>query len=59
MSIFRISFSFSSENKKEKNILQISKLNSASVDGILVLDIISKDILNLLRNGTKYSNSFD
>ena len=48
---YTISFSFFSENKKEKNIIQISKLNSASVDGILVLDIISKNILDLLRNG--------
>jgi LacI family transcriptional regulator len=48
---YTISFSFFSENKKEKNINQISKLNSASVDGILVLDIISRDILDLLRNG--------
>lgn len=48
---YTISFSFFSENEKEKNNIQISKLNSASVDGILVLDIISSDTLELLRNG--------
>ncbi|MHB1335352.1 MAG: LacI family DNA-binding transcriptional regulator [Candidatus Humimicrobiaceae bacterium] len=48
---YTISFSFFSENEKEKNIIQISKLNTASVDGILVLDIISRDTLDLLRNG--------
>ena len=48
---YTISFSFFSENEKEKNIIQISKLNTASVDGILVLDIISSNTLDLLRNG--------
>jgi len=49
---YTISFSFFNKNKKEKNIIQISKLNSANVDGILVLDVISRNILDLLRNGT-------
>jgi LacI family transcriptional regulator len=48
---YTISFSFFSEKEKDKNILQIKKLNITSVDGILVLDIINKDILSLLRNG--------
>jgi len=46
---YTISFSFFSENKNEKNIDQMSKLNNANVDGILVLDIINIDTLNLLR----------
>jgi LacI family transcriptional regulator len=48
---YTISFAFFSENEKEKNIIQIRKLNTSSVDGLLVLDIINRDILDMLRNG--------
>ncbi|MCL4385790.1 MAG: LacI family transcriptional regulator [Cyanobacteria bacterium] len=47
---YTISFVLFSENEKDKNIIQINKLNTTNVDGILVLDIISRDTLDLLRN---------
>jgi len=46
---YTVSFSFFSEKEKEKNVLQIRKINETNVDGILILDIIDKNTLDLIK----------
>jgi len=52
---YTLSFFFFSEGENEKNKLQIKKLNTSNIDGILVLDIINNDTLDLLRNNKDLS----